>query len=372
MSLQSASNSPENQPEPKFAFSTITIHDCVLENGDSVPVVVEASPSFPARRYTDDYTDPPPPTVKTWAARPILLDGSSLDVSLMGLIGEGRIGMTYSARINSARDATGLDVTDSVPQEICLKFAKPPYVRSLAREAWFYEQLHKWQGISTAKCFGFFSATPVGTLVESLLPWKESKKVPRRRRYHPDDDTEYQLPMKDYLPDEAPDPLGLYSDEHGFHHDSPWKTWEHSAESPLLAVLALEKLGGHYFMPDKEPPQRVKGLRHVFQRSTTLLHLLISWFFGFIRKSLRAMVDDITQEGVYHNDITAFNILGVPEESRTLCPRHNCRHKWRLVDFDRADKIDPANCGPWELERAATQVDCIGELWRGFWGTVEE
>ncbi|KAG5641202.1 hypothetical protein DXG03_005773 [Asterophora parasitica] len=97
--------------------------------------------------------------------------------------------------------------------------------------------------------------------------------------------------MKDYLPDEAPHPLGLYGDEHGFHRDSPWKTWEHSAESSLLAVLALEKLGSHYFMPDKEPPQRVKGLR----------------------KSLRAMVDDITQEGVYHNDIAAFNICWFPK-----------------------------------------------------------
>ncbi|KAG5639993.1 hypothetical protein DXG03_001894, partial [Asterophora parasitica] len=297
--------------------------------------VVTAAPSFPARRYTDDYTDPPPPTVDTWAARPVLLDGSSLDVSLTGLIGEGRIGMTYSARVNSARDASGLDVTNSVPKEICLKFAKPPYVRSLAREAWFYEQLHKWQGISTAKCFGFFTATPVtqNATAASVVPWKESKKVPQ-----------------DNLPDEAPDPLGLYSDEHGFHTNSPWKTWEHSAASPLLAVLVLEKLGAHYFMPDKEPPQRVEGLRN----------------------ALRAMVDDITQEGVYHNDITAFNILRVPEEARTLCPRHNRRHKWRLVDFDRANKIDPENCGPWELDRAATQGECIGEIWRGFWGAVEE
>ncbi|KAG5641898.1 hypothetical protein DXG03_003985 [Asterophora parasitica] len=254
----------------------------------------------------------------------------------------------------SARDASGLDVTNSVPKEICLKFAKPPYVRSLAREAWFYEQLHKWQGISTAKCFGFFTATPVaqnGTL-PSVVPWKESKKVPRRQRYHSDDtdDNSHHHQLKDYLPDEAPDPLGLYSDEHGFHRDSPWKTWEHSVESPLLAVLALEKLGSHYFMPDKEPPKLAQRLR----------------------KTLRAIVDDITQEGVYHNDITAFNILGVSEKARTLCPCHNRRHKWCLVDFDRADKIDPENCGPNELRRAATQGECIGELWQGFWGTVEE
>ncbi|KAG5641256.1 hypothetical protein DXG03_005650 [Asterophora parasitica] len=331
-------------------FSSITIHNCILENGVSIPVTLAASPSSPGRRYTDDYDDPPPPTVKTWAARPVPIDGSSLDVSLTGLIGEGRIGMTYSARVN----ATGDNVTPgTVPQEICLKFAKPQYVRSLAREAWFYEQLHKWQGISTARCFGFFSAAaaPGGALDESVVvPWKESKKVPRRRRYDPDDGSEYELPMKDYLPDEAPDPLGLYSDEHGFHRDSPWRTWEHKAESPLLAVLALEKLGSHYFMPDEEPPHRVEGLRN----------------------ALRAMVDDIAQEGVHHNDITAFNILGVPKDSRTLCPRHNLRHKWRLVDFDRADKMDPQNCGSIEFERVRLQVRCIGEVSRRFWGAVED
>ncbi|KAG5641257.1 hypothetical protein DXG03_005651 [Asterophora parasitica] len=327
-----------------LAFSAITIHNCVSQNGVSVPVVVNASPSFPARRYTDNYDDRPPPTVETWAARPVPVDGSSLEVSLTGLIGEGRIGMTYSALVNSARDASGHDVVDSMPKEICLKFAKPPYVRSLARDAWFYEQLHEWQGISTTKCFGFFAA-PVahnGTLAESVVPWKEAKKVPRKNRYGS------QFELKDNLPDEAPDPQGCYSDEHGFHRDSPWRTWEHSAESPLLAVLAVEKLGSHYFMPDKEPPHRIEGLRN----------------------ALRAMVDDIAQEGVYHNDITAFNILAVPESSRTLCPRHNLRHKWRLVDFDRADKIDPDNCGTYELDRAATQADYIGEERHGFWGPV--
>ncbi|KAG5641201.1 hypothetical protein DXG03_005772 [Asterophora parasitica] len=354
-----------------FAFSSLTIHDCVVENGVSVPVVVEASPSFPARRYTDDWDDPPPPTVETWAARPILLDGSSLDVSLTGLIGEGRIGMTYSARVNSARDATGLDVTDSVPKEICLKFAKPPYVRSLAREAWFYEQLHKWQGISTAKCFGFFSATPDGTLAECVVPWKESKKVPRRR-YNPDDGSVYQPPMKDFLPDEAPDPLGLYSDEHGFHRDSPWKTWEHSAESPLLAVLALEKLGSHYFMPDEEPPERLESLRYVCLQTLSIVTSANYPDIGSIRNSLRSMVDDIAQEGIHHNDITAFNILGVPEESLTLCPRHNRRHKWRLVDFDRADKMDPQNCGSVEFQRVRLQVRCIGKVSRRFWGAVDD
>ncbi|KAG5640785.1 hypothetical protein DXG03_007190 [Asterophora parasitica] len=333
-----------------FAFSTVTIHDCILRNGVSVPVVVEASPSFPARRYTDTYNNRPPPTVETWAARPTPLDSSSLEVSLTGLIGEGRIGVTYSARVNSARDASGLDVTNSLPKEICLKFAKPPYVRSLAREAWFYEQLHKWQGISTAKSFGFFSTSVAQShsgMLADIVPWKESKKVPRHQ-YHPDNDSQNHL--KDYLPDDAPDPRGCYSDEHGFHRDSPWKTWEHCPESPLLAVLALEKLGNHYFMPDKEPPNRLEGLRN----------------------ALRAMVDDIAQEGVFHNDLTAFNILGVPEESRTLCPRHNRRHKWRLVDFDRADKMDPQNCGSAELNRARAQVRCIGDVWRGFWGAVEE
>jgi hypothetical protein len=70
-------------------------------------------------------------------------------------ISEVRIGMTYAARVLVAIDTHGEDITTSMPVELCLKFTKLPFYRSLARESWFYEQLR--EGILTAQCYGFFT-----------------------------------------------------------------------------------------------------------------------------------------------------------------------------------------------------------------------
>lgn len=72
------------------------------------------------------------------------------------MIGEGRIGLIYSAQINAGTDTSGQDILTGwlaeLPPTLCVK-VKPQYCRTLAREAWFYEQLHEVQGIATARCY---------------------------------------------------------------------------------------------------------------------------------------------------------------------------------------------------------------------------
>ena len=78
--------------------------------------------------------------------------------SLLARLSEGRMGVAYSAHVISAT-ADGPSMTNTFPASVCLKFAKPPHSRSLAREAWFYEQLAECQGTSIAHCHVFFSST---------------------------------------------------------------------------------------------------------------------------------------------------------------------------------------------------------------------
>lgn len=58
------------------------------------------------------------------------------------------------------------------PQEFCVKLVKPQFIRSLAREAWFYEQLAELQGVAVPRCFGFFVA-PLPDGVSWIDAWGE-------------------------------------------------------------------------------------------------------------------------------------------------------------------------------------------------------
>ncbi|CAA7260888.1 unnamed protein product [Cyclocybe aegerita] len=336
-------------------FSTITLHNCLLLHNSHIQITLNASASFPGCRVQVLHDKLPPPT-KAWAALPVSQDSSHLDLTLMELIGEGRIGITYAARVNAANDASGVDLLASglVPSEVCLKIAKPHFCRSMAREAWFYEQLRPLQGIATARCFGFFTATVEGARTNpsneseasekgpvTVVPWAALKARPEHmfKKTH--------WPSEDFLIDDST--AWMYTDEHGFKKNSPWNAWQHSEDKPLLSVLVLEKLGESYYLPQDEP----KGEEG-----------------EAVRSSLRDIVYDIATIGISHGDITAFNILRAPPGSKATCPTHNCVHEWRITDFDRSTKIDPDRCHKGDILTLLAQPRCIGVAYRGFWGSI--
>ncbi|KAJ8509004.1 hypothetical protein ONZ45_g8789 [Pleurotus djamor] len=117
-------------------FTTIIIHDCISNDNGSLQL--SAAQSFPASRYTR--TRYGPEWEADWSPRPVPDNDSRLEVTLGEFIAEGRIGVTYSARVNVAADPDGQDIADPIGKDVVVKFAKPQFARSLAREAWFYER----------------------------------------------------------------------------------------------------------------------------------------------------------------------------------------------------------------------------------------
>ena len=85
------------------------------------------------------------------------------------------MGVTYAANIISATANDGSDISNTLPESVCLKFTKPSYSRSLACEVWFYKQLAKCQGTSIPHCHGFFSSTSSEqtNIPGSFFPWHD-------------------------------------------------------------------------------------------------------------------------------------------------------------------------------------------------------
>ena len=116
-------------------FSTLIIRDCGLNAHQSIIVSLKVTPSFPActRDHSKDNQLPVP---DSWAANDISMADSCLELFLLERISEGRIGITYAAHVISAIKS-GSDVTSTLPEAVCLKFAKKQHCHSLACEAWF-------------------------------------------------------------------------------------------------------------------------------------------------------------------------------------------------------------------------------------------
>lgn len=113
---------------------------------------------------------------------------------------------------------------DTVVPSLVVKISRLDHVAWMAREAWFYDELERFQGSVVPYCFGWF---------ETELP-NESSVVPLDlcppRGYDSDDEE-----------DEDEDPDALKSYEGGEIH--PLLAERHSRRN-IVAVLILERLGG--------------------------------------------------------------------------------------------------------------------------------
>ena len=160
-----------------------------------------------------------------------------LELKLEERIGEGASGTTYGAKVLSSSGG-------EMPKRLCIKWAKGSHCRTLAREAWFYEQLHRegnCEGVITARCYGFFTAQS-GSLNEDgnddlvLKPWTKLRS-----------DDEFFLGDDE---EEHEDYYRFFRDKAYLKADSPWMSWsQKSGADRLIAVLLLEELGECYPAP---------------------------------------------------------------------------------------------------------------------------
>jgi len=328
-------------------------------------VSLKFTPSFPACAV--EFNNNPHPVPDSWAAKDVSTAQGTLELSLLARISKGRIGVTYSANVISATKY-GFNITSTLPQSVCIKFAKPQHCRTLAREAWFYEQLAECQGTSTAHCYGFFSSTfsEQSNTPDSLLPWCDLEHP-----CDPDDEDGSNLSWtpvvsSDWLPDDPPF-AEEYCDTRNFKGDSPWNTWNVSTqESSTISVLVLELLGepcSEHWKNAWEKPS--EGLKYV----SSLCALRCRTDSPFREDT--SVMDDVGVYGLVHSDVTAFNFLRFTGEgSQARCPRHNVVHGWRVIDFDRSVKVDMENGGD-EAKGAPDlyNTEFIGSL-ATFWGNL--
>lgn len=211
--------------------------------------------SFPAKRYASDLKGTGPEgDSHQWDALSPLVGRLHADLEITEQLSEGRIGMVFAARLVSLRrsvhDETVLAHSLPLPSQFCVKLAKPEYIRSLAREAWFYEQLSKEEGYAgaiTPVCFGFFTCSLASDV--QLDTWSSVHIKPQKLYYTPADEE----PVYDFYNDDndfgLEDPCYPYfDDERTFHLDSPWhlKHWQsRTNRSPIVGILVMERLGAH-------------------------------------------------------------------------------------------------------------------------------
>ncbi|KAJ8508053.1 hypothetical protein ONZ45_g9631 [Pleurotus djamor] len=313
------------------SFAHVVIRNCVSSNNSLCSLQLAAAQSFPSSRFT---CGPDGSALEAdWSPRPVPNNDSRLEVTLGSFIAEGRIGMTYTARVNVATDGNGQDIRSLTGKDVVLKFAKPQFARSLAREAWFYECLEEAQGTAVARCYGCFTASLDSSVRTDLLPWKEIAL-----EYQEVDFDELGMPSEDVLPDD--EDRDYFNDGRQYYLASPWLSW--SPTQDTAAVLILEKLGKRY--PSQEPP----ALREEY------------------RADLTKVLQDVGMTGVWHQDVTYSNTLRAPEHA-PICPRHGHPHQWRVIDFDRSMRFD-LSAGLWQ-DKLYTEMQAQWAFRdRSFWG----
>ncbi|EAU81071.1 protein kinase subdomain-containing protein PKL/ccin3 [Coprinopsis cinerea okayama7 len=226
-------------------FSTLIINRCATVSGKSAAITLKVSPSYPSAIWFREHRGEPAP--ESWNSKDVSNAEGTLELTLLDRIREGRVGVTYTAKVVAAM-RSDVDVRPTLPETVCLKFAKQEFSRGLAREAWFYEQIEPLQGVSVPIFYGFFSSPMVeqpGFPNLEFTPWTN-------RKYSYEDTTDSppnninQYPSQDWLPDDVPPYRGRPSHNEnpsGYQQNSPWYRWNYTQDNPTVSVIVLELLG---------------------------------------------------------------------------------------------------------------------------------
>ncbi|KAE9402579.1 hypothetical protein BT96DRAFT_542820 [Gymnopus androsaceus JB14] len=352
----------EHPPDVLSFFSSVTL--CGLANSSSSsesysePLTLVRNQSFPAKRYIWCRDECTTETDSEWDSLPFSIGKAHADFELLEWLGEGRISITYAARLICLRQSPGGETLPLssllciLPDEFCVKLAKVEFIRSLAREAWFYEQIAKTegcQGIITPLCFGFFTTSLPSTL--QIRAWSEIKCVP-----HKDDD---ELVYDRFYDDKAYS-RAFADDQQTCRDKCPWTLdrWiARTDRSPIVGILITERLGEHF--------PSGSGINKLSKESEA---------------EILDILDDLSSAGVLHGDVKFNNFLCPASSSSppscsfssssfgAICPRHSRIHAWRVIDFDRAVKWGKSIPRDVEYFTDVQRVDFeCGFFWGGDW-----
>ncbi|KAF9069018.1 hypothetical protein BDP27DRAFT_1448048 [Rhodocollybia butyracea] len=332
--------------DPFNFFSSVILHGLASTNNVAHSIHLTRTQSFPAKRYAYDTKSPGPVgSHKDWDALSPLVGQLHADLEITEQLSEGRIGLVFAARLVSLRQSLHDEPLTihsvPLPSQFCVKLVKPEYIRSLAREAWFYEQLAKaegYPGAVTPVCFGFFTCPlpseagiQLHALSSVLIKPEPPSHTPEGEepiydRYYDDLDFEY---VDNYL-----------DDDRTSHCDSPWnlKQWRERADrSPIIGINVTERIGKHIQLDD------FPGPTFRFPRGNC-------YFTKEAETEIVALLDDLSALGILQDDTKFNNILWAASESKhwlpasaQICPRHKQVHLYRLIDFDRAAKWNREN-----------------------------
>ncbi|KAI0779485.1 hypothetical protein C8Q74DRAFT_1197848 [Fomes fomentarius] len=312
-------------------FSTMTLSGTPILQ----PITLAREEAFPARHFdiiTDERRYRP-----DWTPAPLPKGGAHLCLELGERISGGRSAVVYAARIvrkapeGSARSRSSVPLPDK--RELCVKIARPNHCRTLAREAWFYEQFAqaKFHGVITPRCYGFFALQfPDASDLFPHALWANDSKHnyeddsddDREDDDSNDDDEDNFTPAPDdptrddHLPDDPePDDDDTSGSECDISADpSPWNDWRPTLNSPLLAVLVLVR-GSHIYRGEDDR-----------NRDT--------------QNEIREILHDLSRMYIIHVDIRPPNLVRAPANTRR-CRFHKRIHNWNIIDFGWAAADDP-------------------------------
>ncbi|KAK7686096.1 hypothetical protein QCA50_010908 [Cerrena zonata] len=314
------SSDSEASPLPFDLFSSITIHGVTDSvDGHPVPFTMKRDISFPHQLMHRIQT-----TEKVWEhsmqPHPVPVDGLHLTLELGDLIGYGASAHVYAVHIisiDSKRDEEGSSFCPSFQlPELCIKLAEPNRVRGLAREAWFYEQLHVegLEGVISPRFYGFYTSSCDHTRV---VPWR-TKEWNFRKYPHLFEHKDGFIPKDHIGNDPKKGPGGRwFDDQFGSHQNSKWIDYRQRCDSPLLSILLLERLG--------DTLQRYCKIQ---ERS----------FYHDVKDVL----EDAVWKGFFHDDVRYNQFALAPDP--IPCPRHGRPHNVYLLDFEMVHRI-PAITG---------------------------
>ncbi|OBZ73798.1 hypothetical protein A0H81_06134 [Grifola frondosa] len=228
-----------------------------------------------------------------------------LELKIGEKIGGGRCGSVYAATavrlFDPANPADSLDYPKApILPELVIKVAEPHQMWRLEQEAGAYEELQVLQGVSVARCYGWFEAKLADGW--SLLGSEN-------------DDNGYTSDSSEESEESDEANYADLSDVSSDTIDSDDTDYPGRAEpSDVVTFLVLERLGGFLTM------------RQDYYEETDIYEVY----------------EDLAHLGITHDDVCYSNLLlaapSPPGFRRRRCPFHHHAHRYRIIDFDKAYK----------------------------------
>lgn len=242
------------RPQPAanlLSFASVTIHGLASNKGHiyNISGSFKRTESFPAPVHMSHscHSGIDLPT-DIWAPVRPPSEGH-LELRLGDKFGEGTIGTSYAATVVSS-------TAPNIPDRVCVKWAKRRNCRPLAREAWFYEQLHKagnCEGVITPRFYGFFTTSfqDIPSSSSSSSSDDSDSEIPKVKKITIKPWEELRSNDECLLPEDSFEgdicDVNFY-DEADLRDNSRWASWRRRRDR-LIAILIIEELGSTYPTP---------------------------------------------------------------------------------------------------------------------------